>query len=338
MVPLNPRHRLGPVLAVLATGALLVFGQPFSARAFRNVQEGTEAPDFTLVSTDGQEFTLSSLRGRVVTLTFVKLGQEKSEQTVEALAALGPEFEGKAVPLAVVINPEEGDPASLSSRAGERVPVLLDEAGKVYGMYGVLVTPSTGIIGAEGLFRGERAGYTAAFLDDLTRDLKIALGLISESEAATQVEESAGADKSDARKSSERQLEKSKLLLKRKMHDKAIDAAREAVAEDDSYDEAHVVLANLLLDASEDNADEAARHFEKALAISPRNGEAKIGQARIMSIRGEYDEAASILQKAVLVTPKPERLYYELGLVYERAGKYEEAVKAYRAALEKILF
>ncbi len=97
------------------------------------------------------------------------------------------------------------------------------------------------------------------------------------------------------------------------------------------------LLGRLLLDASDANADEAKAHFDKALALAPKDVDAKIGSARVKALKGDFDGAVATLEDAAKLNPKPEKVHYQLGLVYEKAGKNEQAAEAYRKALERLL-
>ncbi|MEW6486945.1 MAG: tetratricopeptide repeat protein [Thermodesulfobacteriota bacterium] len=316
------------VLALAGTG-------PGEALAFRNVKEGAKAPDFTLSSTEGKTLALSSLQGKAVVLALVRQGQDRSADVLADLSRLDPSLGGETAVVAVVVNPADGDAAAWASQGGAKFPVLLDTSAEVYGLYGVVVTPSTGVLAPDGTFRGEVGSHTASYRRQVEHLIKVALGLAEQGEPLE--EAASGPAKPEERKAAERELEKARLLLQRKMTDKALAAARQAVQSDPSYVEAHVVLGNLLLETSEEGAGEALGHFEKALELSPKDVDARAGTARVKSIQGDHEEAARILEGAALLNPKPEKLYYELGRVYERAGQFEKAVGAYRKALERLL-
>ena len=321
-------RRLGMVLAVV-----VALGAGTAAHGFRKVGPGDPAPDFTAPTVDGGTVSLGALRGRAVVLTFLRLGQEKSRKAAKALEEVAAAFPERVRVVAVIVNSEEGDPKAWAGELGIPYPVAVDAGRDVYGTYGVLVVPSTGVIDPRGRFVGQIGGYTGAFADDLTGLVRKALGEeVEQAEARAERPE-----KSHERKLAERHLQKARVLLKRRMKKKALEAARRAVEADPSYGEAHVVLGTLLLDLSEDNAGEAEAHFRKALEANPRSIGARVGLARVLSIRGEHDKAVEALQKAARLSPRPERIYYEIGRVYERAGEYERAVEAYRKALERLL-
>ena len=311
--------------------ALLLW--PAGARGFRKVHPGEEAPAFSVKTVDGQEVSLEALRGKAVVLTFLRIGQEKSAKAAQALADLLKTFGGRMAAVGIVLNPDEGDPKAWAERLGVPFPLGLDPQREVYGAYGVLVAPSTGVIDPNGRFVEEVGGYTASYRDDVERLVRKALGEeVEEPEAEAKVPE-----KSPERKAAERHLQQARILLKRKMRKKALEAVRAAVEADGSYGEAHALLGRLLLEESPDNAEQAEVHFRKALEANPRSLEAKLGLARVLSVRGDAEGAARILKEAARITPKPERVYYELGRVYEEAERYKEAVEAYRKALERLL-
>ncbi len=266
----------------------LVLGWSLPALAFRNVAEGAAAPPFTLTAVSGEKVSLGDFAGKPLVLAFVRQGQEKSRETLADLSAASGALPGGAGVVAVVINVSEGDAAAWAKAAGATYPVLLDEAGEVYGAYGVLVAPSTGVVAADGTFRGEVTGHTADYRREVDNALRVALG---EPVVAAPQEAAAASSKSEERKTAERLLEQAKILVKRKMADKGLAAAKEAATADPAWGEPHVLVGELLLDQSDQNAGEAATHFEKALEINPKDGAAKAGLARVKSIQGDHEGA-----------------------------------------------
>ncbi len=322
------------VAAVVLAGALLVLGGVGRSWAFRAVKEGSPAPALSLPSVGGDTVNLASFKGKSVVVAFVRQGQGKSLEAVKALTEVAGTFGDRVAVVAVLVNPDAGDPAAWAREAQVSFPVLLDADRTAYARYGVVVVPSTGVLDPEGGLVGEVGGYTHGYRDAVDRLVRTALG---EQVAETAEVAASGPAKSPERKAAERQLQKARLLVKRRMADKAVSAARAAVEADDTYAEAHALLGSLLLEESDGNADEAATHFHRALELDPKSTEAKVGLARVRSILGDYDGAVAELEKAVRLTPRPERLYYELGRIHERAGRYERAVEAYRKALERLL-
>lgn len=131
-------------------------------------------------------------------------------------------------------------------------------------------------------------------------------------------------------------IEARELLRQGKLAE-ALDKAKEGLQADAGSTEARLLVGEILLELSPGNVDEAAGHFEAALAAEPRNAQAKVGVARVRAARGDFDGAIELLEDAAQFNPRPEEVYYHLGLVLEKQGRFEEAVAAYRKALERLL-
>ncbi|MBI5014626.1 MAG: redoxin domain-containing protein [Deltaproteobacteria bacterium] len=320
------------LLGLAAAGFL-----PSTAEAFRSLKEGAPAPDFTLKSTKGDDVSLGSFKDKAVVLAFVRQGQDKSDKVLKALSSLDEALAAKSQVLIVVANPSEGDAAAWAGKSGGSLTVLLDPGEDVYAKYGALVAPATGVIKPDGTFLAEVAGYSASYKDEVEGLLKVGLGLATAEQVKAEAEKAKVGDTPEARKAAERELDKARLLVQRKMRDKALEPAKQAVASDDTYAPAHAFLGRLLLDESDANADEALTHFDRALELAPKDVEAKIGAARVKALKGDIDGAVSLLEDAAKLNPKPERVYYQLGLVYEKGGQNEKAAEAYRKALEKLI-
>jgi peroxiredoxin Q/BCP len=101
---------------------------------------GTQAPDFTLPSTDGQTLTLSSLAGRkhVVLVFYVGDNTPDCNRQLSSLRDDAPELEGLDV-LVVGINPASvEDHARYCGQLGLNFPLLHDVDGQVAARYGAL--------------------------------------------------------------------------------------------------------------------------------------------------------------------------------------------------------
>ena len=321
---------------VTAIAALICLcGMARTGQAFQRVENGSQIPAFSLTGIDGGAVAVAE-GGQVIVLAFVRQGQEKSTQVLGALVGLASRHADQVTVVAVVANPDEGDAAAWARGAGADYPVLLDTRGEGYGLYGVRVMPSTGVVRADGTLAGTVDSFTRRTGDEIEHLIQVALGLVSADESSA-VDADPVPAKSDARKAAERSLEKAKLLLKRKMGRKAVASAMEAVAADGEYGAARMFLGEVLLDLGDEHAGEALPHFEKALELDPKSLAAKVGVARVKSVQGDTQGAVALLQQAAMLNPKPEKVYFELGRVYERAGDYRKAVEAYRKALERLL-
>ena len=81
---------------------------------------------------------------------------------------------------------------------------------------------------------------------------------------------------------------------------------------------------------------EAKPHFEKAIALSPKNQDALSGLASVAAALGDFDEARDHYLK--ILTNEPERLQarLELATVLRILGRFEEAWKAQERATSEL--
>jgi tetratricopeptide (TPR) repeat protein len=195
-----------------------------------------------------------------------------------------------------------------------------------------MVAPQLGVIAPDGTLKVDMGGHTSAFKVDLENNLRDVLGI----ERPVVMEGIAGGEEvAPERKLAMREMAKASMFIKRKMSSKAIPQVKKAVESDDTYVEAHLLLADLLL--GEGETEEAKKHYTRVLELAENNSDAKVGLARVQAKEGDYEGAVALLEKAALVSPKSEMLYYYLGMMHEDAGQFEKAVGAYRKALEKMM-
>jgi peroxiredoxin Q/BCP len=101
---------------------------------------GTQAPDFTLPSTDGEMLTLSALAGRkhVVLVFYVGENTPDCTRQLSSLRDDAPELEGMDI-LVVGINPAGVEEHTrYCAQLGLNFPLLHDASGQVAGQYGAL--------------------------------------------------------------------------------------------------------------------------------------------------------------------------------------------------------
>ncbi|MCK6554579.1 tetratricopeptide repeat protein [Candidatus Binatia bacterium] len=114
--------------------------------------------------------------------------------------------------------------------------------------------------------------------------------------------------------------------------DEAIDSYRKAIDLDPECGPAHFNLAVALL--GEDKFEEAALHYEKAIAASP-SAEAHNGLGFVLDKLGKNVEAIAQFRRAIEVDPAYVPAYNNLGEVYVKEGKLDDAVSAYRDSLKQ---
>jgi tetratricopeptide (TPR) repeat protein len=81
--------------------------------------------------------------------------------------------------------------------------------------------------------------------------------------------------------------------------------------------------------------DEAGRSFTQALQLQPDHVRGRIGLAKVLLSRKEYQQALDELERAVRVAPEDEAIHYNLMLAYRNLKRPADAQRAY-AEFQKI--
>jgi peroxiredoxin len=125
------------VLAIVV--GMLYFGRSVSTTKTTGI--GTEAPAFTLSSTDGRSVSLSDYGGRDVLLYFNEgVGCDACFYQMAELEKSGRQLAAKGLTvLPIVVNPA-GDVRQEIARFGLRTPFLIDADQRVSNAYGVVGT------------------------------------------------------------------------------------------------------------------------------------------------------------------------------------------------------
>jgi len=80
--------------------------------------------------------------------------------------------------------------------------------------------------------------------------------------------------------------------------------------------------------------DEAARAYERAIALDPDAAVAHNNLGRLLAMDGELDAAEEHLRRAVAVDPNQASAWNNLGNLAALAGRWQDAEEAYRKSLE----
>ncbi|MBV8274142.1 MAG: tetratricopeptide repeat protein [Verrucomicrobia bacterium] len=81
-------------------------------------------------------------------------------------------------------------------------------------------------------------------------------------------------------------------------------------------------------------AEEAIKHFQKALEINPNYAEAHSNLGAALGRKGQVDEAVEQFRKALEINPNYVEAHSNLGLALFQKGQMQEAVAQYQKALE----
>jgi peroxiredoxin len=135
----------------------------FAGAAFAGVGKGQKAPDFSLPTLKGDKLSLSSLRGSVIVIDFWAQWCEPCKKELPQLEKLAKEFAGKdVIVLAVNVDKSKDNAQRLAHQLGLTIPVLLDPAGSVAGMYDLPKMPTSFLVDKKGIVRYVHEGFEGA--------------------------------------------------------------------------------------------------------------------------------------------------------------------------------
>jgi peroxiredoxin len=112
---------------------------------------GTHPPDFTGHTADARQLSLSELRGKVVLVNFWASWCRECRPEMPVLQSLNRELAARGL-VVVGINAREDTRAvaRYAEELGLTFPLVLDPAGKIYDLYGVIGLPTTFVVARDG--------------------------------------------------------------------------------------------------------------------------------------------------------------------------------------------
>jgi len=115
-------------------------------------------------------------------------------------------------------------------------------------------------------------------------------------------------------------------------HELAREAANRALAIDPGYAPA-IAHLGLVAMAHDGDLATAARHYQRALALSPTNMEIMADAATLLQSLGRLEEATALKEHAVARDPVNPRGHHNMGNAYRWGGRWDEAIASYETAL-----
>lgn len=321
---------LTPVCVLLAS---LFFMEP--ALAFRSVAVGAAVPSVTVKDLSGREVNLNFTE-RAVVLFFWRANQEFSQEALKDLEQIKKELSQRGVEIVAVA--ETGTSTAAVQGAiknlGLTYPVYVDAEHRVEEKIGVIVFPSTGIVGPGGQLKFYLPSRNSNYRSIIQARLRLELGLMSEPEFDRQMKQ-IGEDLGSERFRAEDHFKAGLRLSRQGKSKDAVAELKQALSLEPALIDAHLALGYAYLDSQEPNA--AQREFELVLKQHTASPGAKLGLG-ISAVRlGDLDKGIEMLNEAVQINPDPVQGYYELGKAYEKKGNFKDAVHAYKWAVRKLL-
>ena len=324
---------------LLALITLLIIGShPSLATDIGHHKQGDRVPDLAIRTIDGTQISLDEQKGKIIVLAFWKQDDDKSNKMLTDLSRISQEFQDKDVTF-LAINGDRASERQIGEMALAKKTTCLfasDPDLAAYSSLGILVLPTTLIVGPDGKLAFIQDLYSRNFYTQTRAYVRLLLGEITQDQLNAELDPGTFVKVSQARIKAERYVNMGRVLLDLKEKEKARGALKKAVEADPSFPEPHLLLAGLCLEDKE--VRKAGAELEQALKLNPCPKEGKLLQGLTYAGQGEDGLAIAVLQDLVEnnAEPPPEA-YYEIGKIYEKQEKASEALEAYRMALQLLL-
>ncbi len=324
---------------VLSWLSLFIIGSQISlALALGHHKQGDRVPNITIRTIDGNHISLDERKGKIIVLAFWKQDDDKSSKMLTDLSRISQEFQDKDVTF-LAINGDKASDKQIREMALAKEPTCLfasDPDLATYSRLGILVLPTTLIIGPDAKLAFIQDLYSRNFYTQTRAYVRFLLGEITQNQLNAELDPGKFVKVSPARIKAERYVNLGRVLLDIKEKEKARKALEKAVEADPKFPEPHLLLAGLCLEDKE--VRKAGAELEQALKLNPCPKEGKLLQGLTYAGQGEDGLAIAVLQELVENNPEPPpEAYYEIGKIYEKQKKTSEALAAYRLALELLL-
>jgi tetratricopeptide (TPR) repeat protein len=324
---------------VLSWLSLFIIGSHLSlALALGHHKQGDRVPNLTIRTIDGNQISLDGQKGNIIVLAFWKQDDDKSSNMLTDLSRISQEFQDKDVTF-LAINGDKASERQIGEMALAKEPSCLfasDPDLTAYSTLGILVLPTTLIVGPDGKLAFIQDLYSRNFYTQTRAYVRFLLGEITQEQLNAELDPGRSVKLSPARIKAERYVSLGRVLLDIKEKAKAREALKKAVEADPSFPEPHLLLAGLCLEDKELRG--AGAELEQALILCPSPREGKLLQGLTYAGQGEDGLAIAVLQELVENNPQPPpEAYYEMGRIYEKQEKISEALEAYQTALKLLL-
>lgn len=324
------------LFATISTVALFAFLTASThADDLRNVKRGEPIPAFKLPTLDGAVADSDAMKGSVVVIVCLSAEQRRSEMAMMDSAAAVKELASPDVKLIHVTADVVQRSYFEKFRRDRDIAATLafDPDRVVYGKLGLIVFPTTVIIGKDGKVAEVISLHNPDYKNILTAYLQHVLGTITDEQLKARLAEHASED------ATPKSLASAHRALARSMRQKGqLESARielnKAREQDPANDEVALDIADL--DMAMGNFSEAETMIGAVLQKQPDHRRAKQLKGISLFHRGKLDEARAALEEALSLNPSPEVAHYYLGQISEQQGKTDEALMHYKEALRRV--
>lgn len=316
-------------LIVLTLVGLETFSVSGAAAAFKNIKVGDQALPVQLEDLEGQEHSLAKYQeSKAILLFFWATWSQRSLTELADLKKFQAEYSGKGLKiLAVNVESQTMDEEDLRQirsvleKSEISFPVLIDQGLKTYNEWGVIATPTTAIVGSDGMVTFDLSSYPSSAYLDMEEAIQKALGLYVEKEQAADVVPSYVPVRNALL-----HLGMGKRHAAKGFMTKALPEIEKAAVADSGWAEPHMYLGFVHFRQGEN--EKAAASLEKAAQLDPKRVETLWLCGYLLMVEEKVDDAIALLQGGEPVEPQGnepvEPQVDEPGSVLKEAPEVEE--------------
>ena len=302
----------------------------------RRLSMGQTMPEFTGATADGKTFSFKHGENKALLVLFLSSGQKGSAQAAgdinKIFSGLGSDSGNINVAL-IVDKPEAVEGFDFDAdKYGSSLSVVIDSDYKLWGLFGIIATPTALIGGTDDKIAALKAGAGYDFAPLVISGLRKGLGIATAADLSGVVEVKTVSN-STVNDRVARHLQMAEMLASRGSLASAVSEVRKGLDLDPNNVETTLKLGELLCQTG-DSA--AALEVVEGITVQGLRQKLRVDLVSGWAYRlaGDLDKAEEHLTKVVRVDRKSGRAYLELGRVYEAKGQADKALATYRQGLE----
>ncbi len=305
-----------------------------SSEALRNVKIGDPLPPFTVNGLDGKTYDLAGCKGKPLLLIFVRPDQEGSTTALETAQQFAASADaGGMTILAVSSDDQAGDYyRKVSADLKLTLPIAIDPKRKMYGDFGLVVTPTTLLVDTAGILRFELPHLPPNYARSVGIHLDLLRGRIDQAAHDEQLV------KMRHDRDAWNDMFQTRLGFARTLFEQGKLAESAAVLEELRKQRDVVQIAAELgtVYLAMDRLEDAAACMKPFLEQEPIAPILNLPLGRLEARQGHDDAAERYFNAALKLAPRKAPILFELGRLHERRKQCDLAVECYRTALEEV--
>jgi peroxiredoxin len=211
---------------------------------------GEAAPEFSILSMDGDPVTLNNMKGKVAVLIYWRTDHKRSLLALmDGMDVINSMKGSDLKVISIIAGTDDKDQARRVMRENNiDIPILVDNGRKLYSDYGIRVYPTTIIIDREGIISKDIPSHPLTYKKLLEGYIRKALGEIDEA-GLKEIVSGKREKKDDATLEAERLYNLAMKFTKSGLQDMAINTAQKAVLAKPDMPEPYILLGFLKLDS-----------------------------------------------------------------------------------------